>query len=73
MKLIGRYPFIKKAMEKRIKTHYQDRWRKFVKRSLKNVDYLYSGVSDDVVEELSYKMEIISLHLDDYLFTSGRL
>lgn len=71
-KLIVRYPFIKTAMENRIKQHYQDRWRKFVKRSLKNIDYLSTGVSDDAVEEISYKMEMISLHIHETLFKSGK-
>ena len=60
-------------MEKRIKNHYQDRWRKFVKRSLRNIDYLSHGVSDEIVEEISYKMEMISLHVDEYLFQSGKI
>lgn len=59
-------------MEKRIKKNYQDRWRKFVKRALLNIDYLCTGVSEDIVEEISYKTELINLHQDEYLFESGK-
>ncbi|CAI2366862.1 unnamed protein product [Moneuplotes crassus] len=70
-KLIAGYPFLKTAMEKRIKENYQDRWRKFVKMSLRNIDFLSNGVSDEVIEEISYKMEMISLHANEHLFHSG--
>ena len=70
-KIIQRFPFIKSSMEKRMKIMYQDRWRRFIKRSLRNIDYLCTGVPDSVVDEISYKMEIIEIQKDDRLFESG--
>lgn len=72
MKLLYRFPFIRRSLEKRIKNNYQDRWRKFVKRSLRNVDYLGIEVSEDIVEEISFQCEPISIHEGEVLFLSGK-
>lgn len=55
-----------------MKTHYQDKWRRFIKRALRNVDYLTSEIPEHVVEEISYKMEMIVLQKDEILFESGK-
>ncbi|CAI2361263.1 unnamed protein product [Moneuplotes crassus] len=70
-KLLDTYSFVKKTMEKKIHEKYQDRWRKFVKRSLRNVEFLEQKVPEDLIEELSYKMQFKNISKTDYLFKSG--
>lgn len=58
-------------MEVRISKNYQDKWRKFIKRSLRNVEFLAQSMPDEIVEEISYKLEIKSIAKGDYLFKVG--
>lgn len=69
--LCGVYPFISESMNKRMASQYNDRWKRFKKRALKNVDYFGYGVSDEVIEELSYCLQPLSVREDDVLFTTG--
>jgi len=73
-KLLVRFPFVKKNMEANIKKNYNDKWRQFVQKSLRTIDYLHNSenISDNIIQELSYKLETISLSKDEYLFKSGK-
>ena len=42
-----------------------------MQRSLRNVDYLQKGISNNILEEISYKFEVININKDDYLFQVG--
>lgn len=64
----GRYPIISKRMEKRIRKKYNDKWKRFIKRSLKQIDYLSEGVSDQIIDEISYLLDIVTIDKGDYLF-----
>ena len=55
--IIQRYPNIKEIMEKYISISYSDKWKKFMKRALRNIDYLNATVPEKVVEELTYKLK----------------
>ena len=70
-KLLLRYTFLRRSMEKYISDKYQDRWRKFIKRTLRNVEYLNANVTEEIIEEISYKLEIRNLTKGDYLFKVG--
>lgn len=66
-----RYPFIYKKMEKRVRKLYNDKWKRFLKRSLKNIDYLSEGISDQIIDEISYMFEIIGVEKGTFLFKKG--
>jgi CRP-like cAMP-binding protein len=70
--LMNRYPDIKDEMNNQIYTSYKDKWKKFIKRVLANIDYLGYGMSDKIIEELYYKVEIVKVNKDTYLFQSGK-
>lgn len=58
-------------MENRIKMNYQDKWRQFLKKALRQIEFLNKTVTEDAVEEISYQVEYIHLSKDEYLFKSG--
>lgn len=64
-------PTIKSMMNEHIHKEYNDRWRKFMHRSLRNIDYFATGVANRVINELSYQFEYISLEQGRYLFQAG--
>ena len=68
-----RYPFVVESMEQRIHEEYNDKWRKFMKRSLRNIDYLTLGISDKTLEEIMFNLELISINEDNYLFKAGNV
>ena len=70
-KLIKRFQFIKDSMEDRIYQTYNDRWKKFKKRCIRNIDYLSYGISDKIIEEITYMFELVSIKQGDYLFKAG--
>jgi len=39
---------------------------------LRSIDFLNQKVPDEVIEELCYKLEIVSLNQNAYLFESGK-
>jgi CRP-like cAMP-binding protein len=69
--LLIRYPNIQKLMEKHIRLTYNDKWRRFMHRSLRNINYLGSGISSRIIDEISYRFEMISVNKGDYLFQAG--
>lgn len=66
-----KFPFVKTSMEKSITKQYNDKWRKFVKRSIKNIDFLSYHLSDHIIDDISYLFEITSLSQGEYLYKKG--
>lgn len=71
-RLIERYQFVKDSMLEHMREEYQDKWKKFIKRCIRNIDYLSFGISDKIVEELTYLFELTSLKEENYLFQAGQ-
>jgi CRP-like cAMP-binding protein len=71
--LLARYSSIRALMEKRIRKHYDDKMKKFTKRSIKNIDYLSYGMPDHIIDDISYLFEPISVNEGEYLFKKGTL
>jgi hypothetical protein len=59
-------------MDKHIHSKYKDKWKKFLKRTLKNIDFLSYGVSESVIEEISYNLEMININAGVTLLESGK-
>ena len=68
--LLKRYPFIRNSMEEKIKGKYKDNLRKFLFWALKSIEYLCGDVTEEILQEISYKVEYIHLNKDDFLFKS---
>jgi len=51
---------------------YKDKWKKFVKKALSHIDFLGVGISDKILEEISYKLEVVNLDANTYLFQTGK-
>jgi len=60
-------------MEKRIRRNYNDKWKKFIKRSIKNIDYLSYNMPDDIIDDISYYFELVSISQGEYLFKKGTI
>lgn len=58
-------------MERRIRKHYNDNWKKFIKRSIKNIDYLSYGMPDHIIDDISYLFDMESINKGAYLFRKG--
>lgn len=70
-KLMSRYSFLRRSMEQNISTNYQDKWRKFIKRALRNIEFLTLSIPEEIIEEISYKLELKSIAKGEYLFKVG--
>ena len=64
------HPEFYKILEKRIRKRYNDKRKKFIKRSIKNIDY-FNNVSDQIIDEISYCFETVYLRKDNFLFKKG--
>ncbi|CAI2372633.1 unnamed protein product [Moneuplotes crassus] len=69
--LIERYPTIKESMHCYLRIQYNDKWKKFMKRSLRNIDYLNMSISDEIVEELAYKLDKTAATQSSVIFKAG--
>lgn len=58
-------------MVEHIRHNYNDKWKKFIKRCIRNIDYLSYKISDKIIEEITYMFELISLEEGNYLFRAG--
>lgn len=56
-----------------MKHEYNDRWKKFIKRSLVNIDYFGYGLNDEIVDEISYMLEPINITQSTNLFAAGEI
>ena len=65
-------PIIKTNFIERLKTIYNDNWRKYTRKCLKSIDYLREGISDEVLDEISYKLEIINCPNNNHYIKAGQ-
>lgn len=67
------YPIIQSQFNKRMKSLYNDHWRKFTRKCLKNVDYLSHGISDEILDEMSLTLESSNLAAGASLVKAGSI
>jgi CRP-like cAMP-binding protein len=66
----NRYPeIVRKMNDEMIK--YQDRWKKFLKRTLKYICFLSHDISDIILEDLIYELDTERVETGNYLFKKG--
>ena len=70
--LITTYPYLKESMERHCDRNYNDKWKKFMRKILRNIDYLSYNISENVIDELIYMWELIIIKEETYLFKSGK-
>lgn len=66
----NRYPEIVRKMNDKV-IEYQDRWKKFLKRTLKFIAFLSHDISDLILEELIYELDTEQIETGNYLFRKG--
>lgn len=66
----NRYPKIIREMNDNI-IQYQDRWKKFLKKTLKFVSFLSHDIDDVILEELMYELDSERCEAGNYLFKKG--
>lgn len=64
------YPEIVKNMDDKT-MEYQDRWKKFLKQTLKFITFLSHDISDIILEALIYELESENIETGNYLFRKG--
>ncbi|CAI2376015.1 unnamed protein product [Moneuplotes crassus] len=67
------YPILKTNFTERMKTSYNDHWRKFTRKCLRNVDYLKNGISDEILDEISFTLESCNLATGYQLIKAGTI
>lgn len=50
---------------------YQDRWKKFIKRTLKLISFLSHEIPDAILEDLIYELETERVETGTYIFKKG--
>lgn len=70
-KLITEYPDIKESFEKIINEEYNDPWKSFMMKVLRNVDYLSKDIPNETLQEITYLLETITISEDSILFQPG--
>jgi hypothetical protein len=58
-------------MELKIREDYNDPWKRFLKKVLKNIDYLSYGLQDETIEAIIYVLEPVTIGENTVLFKSG--
>lgn len=58
-------------MEDHIERNYNDKWKNFVKRALRNIDFLDENISESIIDDISYKLKIITVNENTTLFNPG--
>jgi len=70
--IMHRYPHIKEALLKFMMSSYHDKWKKFQKRAIRNIDYLNSTkITDSVIEEIIYKLDPVTISKGSDVFKAG--
>ena len=72
MELIHTNPDVAEEMKKYIFQSYNDRWKKFVKRTLESIEYFNEPKLEKIREELFYKLEILNIKKDTTIFQNGK-
>lgn len=58
-------------MEVKIRKNYNDKWKKFVKKVIKNIDYLSYDMPDIIIDDIFYQFETVLVPHSSYLFKKG--
>jgi CRP-like cAMP-binding protein len=66
------YSFIKSSMEQKMKLHYKDKWKMFLMKVIRNIDFINKTISDDIVEEIMYRVTLKQFNKGAYLFKQGK-
>lgn len=66
----NRYPEIVRRMNDEM-IKYQDRWKKFLKKTLKYICFLSHDISDIILEDLIYELDTEHIETGNYLFKKG--
>lgn len=66
-----RFPFIASQMEKKMKTDYNDRWKKFIRKSLLNIDYFSQDICEYIIEEITYQLQPMEINKGSELILAG--
>ncbi|CAI2368538.1 unnamed protein product [Moneuplotes crassus] len=72
LEMVSVNPDIAESMNKHIKVSYKDRWKKFIKRALCSIEYFSGPTSDEIIEALAYKLEILNINKDTTIFQNGK-
>mmetsp|Transcript_20180 Transcript_20180/g.19822 ORF Transcript_20180/g.19822 Transcript_20180/m.19822 type:complete len:114 (-) Transcript_20180:721-1062(-) len=51
--------------------NYQDKWKKFLMKTLKNISFLSHEISDVILEDLIYELDTERIEEGNYLFRKG--
>lgn len=65
--LKNRYPEIIRKMNENI-IFYQDRWKKFLKKTLRQISFLSHDVSDVILEDILYELRTERVETGNYIF-----
>lgn len=66
------HSFIKSSMEQKMKQNYRDKWKMFLMRVIRNIDFINQNISDDIVEEIMYRVKLKLFNKGTYLFKQGK-
>lgn len=66
----NRYPEIIRKMNDNL-IQYQDRWKKFLKKTLKYISFLSHDISDVILEDLIYELDTERVETGNYIFKKG--
>ena len=66
----NRYPEIVRKMNDGL-ILYQDKWKKFLKKTLKNISFLSHDISDVILEDLIYELDTERVETGQYIFKKG--
>lgn len=66
----NRYPDIVRNMNEKI-IEYQDRWKKFLKQTLRSISFLSHDLSDIIIEDFYYELETDKIEAGNFLFRKG--
>jgi len=50
---------------------YQDRWKKFLKKTLKYISFLSHDISDNVLEDMIYELDTERYETGNLIFNKG--
>lgn len=64
------YPEIVRRMNDNL-YNYQDKWKKFLMKTLKNISFLSHEISDVILEDLIYELDTERVETGNYLFKKG--
>ncbi|CAI2363764.1 unnamed protein product [Moneuplotes crassus] len=70
--VLERYPDIRNDMNKHMTLNYNDKWKKFCKIALSNIDFLQHDLPESIIDEIFYRLELLDVNQGKYLFKDGK-